>query len=118
MQNGLSHENKTASFIDGIQTSILLATLCLLLTLSSFPSWANETTAPISHNVSDISLININHATVSELTELIGIGPGKAEAIVKYRAEHGPFRSVEELVAVKGIGLKTLEKNRDLIVAH
>jgi len=59
------------------------------------------------------SLVNINNAGVSELAEkLSGIGPAKAKAIVDYRNLHGPFTSVEELINVKGIGPRTLEKIR------
>ena len=43
-------------------------------------------------------------------------GPSKAEAIVAYRKEHGSFKSPEQLALVKGIGLKTVEKNRDRIL--
>ncbi len=60
--------------------------------------------------------ININSADAAALArELKGIGPAKAEAIVQYRKDHGPFRSVDELALVKGIGPKALEKNRALI---
>lgn len=59
--------------------------------------------------------ININSATIEQLTALNGIGEVKAAAIVEYRKAHGPFKSVEQLVEVKGIGLKLVEKNRDMI---
>ena len=42
--------------------------------------------------------------------------PSKAQAIVDYRKAHGSFKSAEQLALVKGIGLKTVEKNRDRIV--
>ncbi len=54
--------------------------------------------------------ININTATVQELETLPGIGTSKAEAIVKYREEHGKFKAKDELVQVKGIGDKIVEK--------
>lgn len=58
--------------------------------------------------------ININSADISEITaNLIDIGPAKASAIVEYRELNGPFENPEALLAVKGIGEKTLEKNRD-----
>lgn len=61
--------------------------------------------------------IDINTADVATLDRvLLNIGPAKAEAIVAYRTANGPFRSVEQLALVKGIGLKTIEKNRDRIV--
>lgn len=58
-------------------------------------------------------LINLNTADVTTLDhELSGIGAVKAKAIVDYRDANGPFKSVDELLEVKGIGQATLEKNR------
>jgi len=54
--------------------------------------------------------ISLNKATCEELNRLPGIGPIMAERIVEYREECGEFRSIEELVKVKGIGEKNLEK--------
>ncbi|SFJ10141.1 helix-hairpin-helix domain-containing protein [Thermoflavimicrobium dichotomicum] len=59
--------------------------------------------------------ININTATIQDLEKLDGLGPSKAEAIVKYREEHGAFRSIDDLTKVPGIGEKTLQKFRDQI---
>ena len=58
------------------------------------------------------SIININRATESELTLLHGIGSSKAQAIILYREMFGGFKTVDELTKVKGIGTKTVEKNR------
>lgn len=63
----------------------------------------------------DLALININKATLHELTVLPGIGPAKAERILAKREELSSFQKVEELLQVKGIGEKTLEKLRDKI---
>ena len=61
--------------------------------------------------------VNINTADAVTLDRvLVGIGPSKAEAIVVYRKANGPFRSADQLASVKGIGLSTIEKNRDRIV--
>ena len=61
--------------------------------------------------------VNLNTADAATLDRvLLNVGPAKAEAIVDYRKEHGAFRSAEELAMVKGIGLKTVEKNRDRII--
>jgi len=61
--------------------------------------------------------VNLNTADAATLDRvLLNVGPSKAEAIVDYRKEHGAFRSAEELAMVKGIGLKTVEKNRDRII--
>ena len=59
--------------------------------------------------------LNINTATLAELMELDGIGLTKGKAIISYREEHGAFSSVDELLNVKGIGEKTLEKLREFI---
>ena len=53
--------------------------------------------------------VNINTATLEELQTIKGIGKKKAEAILQYRKEHGPFRTKEDLLEVKGIGKKALE---------
>lgn len=58
------------------------------------------------------SIINLNTATREELLSLNGVGEVKAEAILQYRSQIGSFSSVEQLLEVKGIGPKTLEKNR------
>ncbi|WP_415890371.1 ComEA family DNA-binding protein [Neptuniibacter sp. SY11_33] len=60
--------------------------------------------------------IDLNTATAEQLAQsLNGIGVAKAEAIVNYRKTHGPFTSVDQLTAVKGIGAATVEKNRSNI---
>lgn len=60
--------------------------------------------------------VNINSADEASLSNtLVGIGPAKARAIVEYRQQHGKFKQPEDLLAVKGIGPATLEKNRDRI---
>jgi competence protein ComEA len=60
--------------------------------------------------------VNINTADAATMAErLNGVGESKAEAIVAYREQHGPFKSIDQLALVKGIGLKTVEKNRELL---
>jgi len=60
--------------------------------------------------------VNINTATFEQIAEVLkGVSEAKAKRIVAYREQHGPFKSAEELVKVKGIGEKTVDKNRDLI---
>lgn len=59
--------------------------------------------------------ININTATVRELKKLEGIGDAKAEEIIAYRGENGGFKTVDELINVKGIGESTLNKIREFI---
>jgi competence protein ComEA len=62
--------------------------------------------------------INLNKATVEELSQLKGIGMKYAERIVQYRDKNGPFKNVEDLLNVQGIGPKTLEKNKDRIIVE
>jgi competence protein ComEA len=60
-----------------------------------------------------LAAVNINTASVDELSSLKGIGQVKAEAIIKYRDANGKFKSVSELANVKGIGEKTVAKLKD-----
>lgn len=60
--------------------------------------------------------IHLNRATAAELDDLPGIGPVIAERIVAHRTEHGPFRAVEDLLDVPGIGEAKLASLRDLVV--
>ena len=60
--------------------------------------------------------VDINNADAATLDRVLdGVGPSKAEAIVAHRKQHGAFRSADELAEVKGIGLSTIEANRDRI---
>ena len=59
------------------------------------------------------NMVNLNKATLAELCTLMGIGEVKAKAIIAWREENGDFDSVDDITKVKGIGSKTLEKNRD-----
>ena len=77
----------------------LMKKLLLLLSFFAFNAFAT----PVNVNTADAK-------TISDA--LTGIGLKKAEAIVKYRTEKGLFKTAEELTNVKGIGEKTLAKNK------
>lgn len=62
--------------------------------------------------------INLNKADEAELQNLPGIGPAKAAAIIEYRNTSGPFKAVEDLKNISGIGEKTFEKLKDSVVVH
>ena len=63
-----------------------------------------------------VQTVNINKADAPTLASALnGVGPSRAEKIVRYREAYGPFKSVEELAEVEGIGLSTLSKNRKVI---
>lgn len=56
--------------------------------------------------------LDLNQATVEDLQAVPGIGPALARRIIDYRKIHGPFTQVDDLLKVKGIGEKSLEKIR------
>ncbi|MBQ2297157.1 MAG: helix-hairpin-helix domain-containing protein [Ruminiclostridium sp.] len=60
-------------------------------------------------------VLDLNTATLSDLTRLPGIGQTKAQAILDWREAHGPFRAVEDLLSVDGIGEKTWETLRPYV---
>jgi competence protein ComEA len=69
----------------------------------------------LSQNI--LAMVDINKATEEELaSELSGIGPIKARRIVEYREKINGFVFIEQLIEIKGIGLKTLARNREKIV--
>ncbi|QOW20257.1 ComEA family DNA-binding protein [Lysobacter ciconiae] len=87
-----------------MKSLLMIAKTLMLSLLLTGIAWAQET-------------VNINTAEAAEIAQaLTNIGPAKAQAIVEYREANGAFRSVEQLAMVKGIGLVTIEKNRDRIV--
>ncbi len=62
--------------------------------------------------------ISLNRAEAWLLDALPGIGPDRAQAIVDYRNQHGPFKRIEDLLKVEGIGSSTLDKIRDSITVE
>ncbi|TCT27046.1 competence protein ComEA [Melghiribacillus thermohalophilus] len=60
--------------------------------------------------------VRINSAGKEEIETLPGIGPSKAEAIIQYREDNGPFKKLEDLLNVSGIGPKTLENIKEFII--
>ena len=74
---------------------------------------AQGITTPLSNQDSQKQPINLNLAQESDLVEVPGIGPSKAQSIIAYRDEKGGFKSVEDLKEIKGIGEKTFEKLKD-----
>jgi competence protein ComEA len=61
--------------------------------------------------------VNVNSASAEEIAEALkGVGMSKAEAIVSYRKANGDFKHIDELVNVKGIGIRTVDINREYIL--
>lgn len=70
--------------------------------------------APAAESASVAAQVNLNTASAAELSQaLIGVGLKRAEAIIALRTEIGRFTAVEQLLDVKGIGPKMIEKNHD-----
>ncbi len=68
-------------------------------------------------SVAQAEPVDINTADVQTLADNInGVGVKRAEAIVAYREEHGPFTTIESLAEVKGIGAGIIEANRDVLL--
>jgi competence protein ComEA len=72
----------------------------------------------ISVFAGEVAKININTASTEELTQLKGIGPSHAAKIVEYREKNGPFKLPEDVMQVPGIGQKTFENNKDMILVE
>ncbi|MBE0337213.1 ComEA family DNA-binding protein [Paenibacillus sp. 23TSA30-6] len=75
----------------------------------------NAVSDPVASSASGEKKVNINTATAAELMELPGVGAKKAEAILNYRNQHGPFKRVNDLDHVKGIGAKMLAKMKPYV---
>ena len=71
-----------------------------------------------SSQAAGTSSTNLNTASLAELMALPGIGEVRANAILEHRERNGPFRSVDDLVDVSGIGRGTLESIQDLVTAE
>jgi competence protein ComEA len=86
--------------------SINIKSLVTLLATGLFSIWAWA-----------LQPVNVNSASAEEIAEALkGVGLSKAEAIVTYREENGQFKHVDELVNVKGIGIRTVDINREYIL--
>lgn len=81
--------------------SLLFLSLCFI-----FPTLASATKKPPPKP------ININSASSEELQQVPGIGPVTADKILQMRKSYGAFKSVDDLLAIRGIGKKRLEKMR------
>jgi comEA protein len=90
----------------------LFAVILALAVLTGFPT-ITQAVGPGGND----STININTATLDELTSIPGIGPVTAQRIIDFREENGPFKSVDDLLKVKGVGEKLLDKIRERVTA-
>jgi competence protein ComEA len=87
--------------------AVLIFTLAVLVLAPAAARGASPQPPPSTEKV------NINTAGVDELVALPGIGKAYAERIVEYRQKNGPFKRVEDILNVRGIGEKTFERIKD-----
>jgi len=87
--------------------AFLLLSLAFVFLPAAFPATKKPPVHPI----------DINSASSAQLQEVPGIGPATAEKILQMRKSYGAFKSVDDLMAVRGIGPKRLEKMRKYLVA-
>jgi competence protein ComEA len=88
---------------------------------SQKPAESAPTTTPAARTVMAVKpmgKVNINTADEATLVALKGIGKGKAKAIIEHRQKNGPFKSVDDLTKVKGIGDKTLAPLREQLTVE
>jgi competence protein ComEA len=79
------------------------------------PSYVGAPAAPLSTEATPRRL-NLNRASAEDFQQLPGIGPVLAQRIIEWRRQHGAFKQVDELNAVKGIGTKKLQQIRPLVM--
>jgi competence protein ComEA len=107
--------NLAARLEDGEQLDVPYKAGYAPTSSSSAPFQVVSTQGPSSSNA---DLININTATLEKLDSLPGIGPTTAQKIIDYRAQHGPFQQIEEIMNVSGIGPATFDRIKDLITVE
>ncbi len=109
---------------DGLTQAADLATINLarrlrdgeVVVIAAVPSREQAPTAVaiVAEPASGVARININTASAIELEALPGVGEVTAGRIVAFREEHGPYRSIDDLIHVTGISTRTIEGLRDL----
>jgi competence protein ComEA len=82
--------------------------------VGSAPANAQRTTKPpAAGSAVPATLVNLNSATATQIATLPGIGQKTAELVVQYRQKNGPFKKIEEIMNVKGIGEKSFLRIKD-----
>ena len=77
------------------------------------PQGGRVTKPPVMATVVSTEVVNLNSATAAQIASLPGIGPKTADLVVQYRTKNGPFKKIEEIMNVRGIGEKSFLKIKD-----
>lgn len=108
-----------------VLTAVLLAALVVFLCVTergggpySLSAMPEPTPQALPETPSSTGLLDLNTATAEELAQLPGIGEVRAERIVAYREQNGPFRYVEDVMDVYGIGEGLFAKFRDAVAVY
>jgi competence protein ComEA len=96
------------------RTLLSLAVVAFLATVVPAAGQASDAKATRS-GPKATQVVNLNSATLADLQSLPGIGARTAERIIEYRQKNGPFKKIEELMNVRGIGEKNFLKLKDQI---
>lgn len=89
-----------------------LVFVAALVCISS-PLIAQRAAKPPVAAVASTEVVNLNSATAEQIATLPGIGPKTAELVVQYRGKNGPFKKIEEIMNVRGVGEKSFLKIKD-----
>ncbi len=95
---------------------VLYVMVLVMLAVGPVPAAAAGASIPSGSQAQ--APVNLNQATANQLIALPGVGKVTAEKIIAYRTEQGPFTAVDDLLRVKGIGPKKLEKLRPLVAVR
>ena len=94
-----------------VRTVLSLVVLsCLLCAFSSAPAAAQSKAPAAAAKPASTAIVNLNTASAGDLEGLPGIGAKTAARIVEYRQKNGPFKKIEELMNVRGVGEKNFLK--------
>ncbi len=89
----------------------VLVLVAMLVCFSSYPAEAQRATKPPV--AASTEVVNLNNATAAQIAALPGIGLKTAELVVQYREKNGPFKKIEEIMNVRGVGEKSFLRIKD-----
>jgi competence protein ComEA len=90
-----------------------LVLIAVLVALGSPLGAQRATKPPVAAAAVSTGVVNLNSATAAQIATLQGIGPKTADLIVQYRQKNGPFKKIEEIMNVRGVGEKSFLKIKD-----